>query len=644
MIAWNAVAPWRRWSGGRSIGALPLWLRRSYGLSSSFLKVSEEVQDAVVAGRPVIALETTIYTHGIFSPVCLDYAQILLLINSGVHRGGEVSMDISADLTELGRTPVTVISSGCKSFLDIPRTLEYLETQGVCVGTFADGRNGPIDFPAFFSRESGVRSPRVIQDEAEAAAIVHAQLKLHLSSGIHFANPVPEQYSMPKYEMDEVIAEALRCADLEGFHGSDNTPYVLSKIKELSGSRSVAANKGLIESNVKRATKVAVELMKLEQSFQRRPDQIEQNLGGVGHNVALAASYVGSSVAFCSVVADDLNGQAAMSMLRREKLNTMGIQILPPMLGLRTAQYIAINDRKKNLVLGMADMGILELSDRDLSFDTFWDPIFMRTKPDWLVVDANWSPGVLARWVTSARKHGARIAFEPVSTTKATRIFSKISTPAETTAVIDFSDSFPNHLIDLAAPNSMELASMHSAARDAGLFDSSGWWHVIDGLGMSNAGSRERLISVTSKSLVDQGIPQQSIQLLPFMPCILTKLGSQGVLVSQLLQPNDPRLTCPDAAPYILGRAPSQDGLVGGVYLRLFAPDQVLTGEEVVSVNGAGDTLLGVVIAGLARELGKNEERRLENIISVAQKASIKTLKSPDSVNADIKNLAMLFK
>lgn len=84
-----------------------------------------------------------------------------------------LSIDISsADLTELGRTPVTVISSGCKSFLDIPRTLEYLETEGVCVGTFADGRKGAVDFPAFFTRDSGVRSPRVIQDETEAAAIV----------------------------------------------------------------------------------------------------------------------------------------------------------------------------------------------------------------------------------------------------------------------------------------------------------------------------------------------------------------------------------------------------------------------------------------------------------------------------------------
>lgn len=92
----------------------------------------------------------------------------------GVHRGAENSMDISADLTELGRTPVAVISSGCKSFLDIPRTLEYLETQGVCVATFADGRdmtNG-VDFPAFWARQSGVKSPMTVKDEAEAAAII----------------------------------------------------------------------------------------------------------------------------------------------------------------------------------------------------------------------------------------------------------------------------------------------------------------------------------------------------------------------------------------------------------------------------------------------------------------------------------------
>lgn len=90
----------------------------------------------------------------------------------GVHRYGENSMDISADLTELGRTSVAVVSSGCKSFLDIPRTLEYLETQGVSVSTFADGREGKVEFPAFWTRESGISSPLTIQDEKEAAAII----------------------------------------------------------------------------------------------------------------------------------------------------------------------------------------------------------------------------------------------------------------------------------------------------------------------------------------------------------------------------------------------------------------------------------------------------------------------------------------
>ena len=90
----------------------------------------------------------------------------------GVHKAGQDTTDISADLTELGRTPVTVIPSGCKGFLDISRTLEYLETQGAGVGTFADGRDGSVDFPAFWSRDSGVKSPMVVRDEEHAANII----------------------------------------------------------------------------------------------------------------------------------------------------------------------------------------------------------------------------------------------------------------------------------------------------------------------------------------------------------------------------------------------------------------------------------------------------------------------------------------
>jgi pseudouridine-5'-phosphate glycosidase/pseudouridine kinase len=186
----------------------------------------------------------------------------------GVHRGAESSMDISADLTELGRTPVAVISSGCKSFLDIPRTLEYLETEGVTVGTFADGRTGKVDFPAFWSRDSGVRSPLTIESEKEAAAIIHAHLSLPLQSGLHFANPVPEEASISKDEMDVFIEEAIRQADAAGASGKDNTPFILSKIKELSGGRSLDANRALIVANVKRGTIVARELVALERESQ----------------------------------------------------------------------------------------------------------------------------------------------------------------------------------------------------------------------------------------------------------------------------------------------------------------------------------------------------------------------------------------
>ncbi|KAJ5142148.1 hypothetical protein N7526_003143 [Penicillium atrosanguineum] len=725
---------------------------------SKFLQVSEEVRDAVATGKPVVALETTIYTHGFPYPDNVALASLLesvVRVNGGVpatigiiggvakvgmsaeeiielastvenasalkvsrrdlgyicgmglagkrihggttisgtmilselagikifgtgglggvHRGGENSMDISADLTELGRTPVTVISSGCKSFLDIPRTLEYLETEGVCVGTFADGREGSVDFPAFFTRDSGFRSPRTIQNEAEAAAIVYAQSKLPVMSGIHFANPVPLESSVSKPEMDRIIEEAVRLANVEGYH-------------ELSGGKSVIANRALIENNVQRATRVAVELAKLEEQDREyaarhmpaipnivqpnhdtakpqdafkaaqpaAPPQVEiadvmvagslaidlscdftpfhnelaliapvphtsnpavigQSLGGVGHNVALAATYVGSDVLFCSVVADDLSGRAALASLEKEGLSTAGVQVLPSTPGTRTAQYVAINDAKKDLVVAMADMGIVELPEHRLDFDGFWEPLMERTKPAWVVVDANWHPEVLKKWSTIARKHGARVAFEPVSTAKSRRLFGRDATG--TCATIGPEQVVPNHTISLACPNRLELTSMYAAARETDLFESRGWWAVIDAMNLSPTGSRERLVYVTSAALVDQGIPQQSIQLLPFIPCIITKL---------------------EYAPYILARAQASDAPFGGVYMRLFPPAVNLDPEDVVSVNGAGDTLLGVTVAGLAK---KGDAARVEDVISVAQEASRRTLTSAGGVSQELVGL-----
>lgn len=167
-------------------------------------------------------------------------------------------MDVSADLTELGRTRMAVISSGCKGFLDIPRTLEYLETQGVLVSTFADGRKGNVDFPAFWARDSGAKSPFVVQTEEEAAAMILAQESLGIESGLLFANPIPEESSIPRQEMDAIIEQAVAESLSQGAHGSLNTPFILGRIRDLSEGRSVPANKALVRANVERAAKIAL--------------------------------------------------------------------------------------------------------------------------------------------------------------------------------------------------------------------------------------------------------------------------------------------------------------------------------------------------------------------------------------------------
>ena len=183
----------------------------------------------------------------------------------GVHRGWQETFDISADLTELGRTRVAVVSSGCKGFLDIPATLEYLETQGVFVSTFADGRDGEVEFPAFWVRNSGVKSPYTLENDRQAAAIIQAQEQLGIESGILLANPIPQEHSMLKQEVESAIETAVAEATRLGFSGAVNTPYILTRIRELTSGQSTAANIALVRSNVERATKIALELSNMEE-------------------------------------------------------------------------------------------------------------------------------------------------------------------------------------------------------------------------------------------------------------------------------------------------------------------------------------------------------------------------------------------
>ena len=170
----------------------------------------------------------------------------------GVHRGVSESFDISADLTELASTCVCVVSAGAKAILDIPRTLEMLETLGVPVVCF-----GTSEFPAFYSRSSGLPAPLRSDTPEEVAAILAAQRALRLPQGILVAQPVPEAEEIPRQTMDAWIAQALGELGDRQISGKAVTPFLLSRIVELSGGSSLETNVKLFHNNVRLACRIA---------------------------------------------------------------------------------------------------------------------------------------------------------------------------------------------------------------------------------------------------------------------------------------------------------------------------------------------------------------------------------------------------
>ena len=378
------------------------------------------------------------------------------------------------------------------------------------------------------------------------------------------------------------------------------------------------------------------------------PASIGQSLGGVGHNVARAASLMGSDVRFCSAVGDDLSGKEALQALSQEGLGSAAVKILPGEASRRTAQYISVNEQNKDLAIAMADMSILnvpEAGEEDVirqAFTDLWEPQLTESKPTHLVVDANWPPKYLQMWLKAASTIGAHVTFEPVSNAKSTIPFELPAVPGQNQ--VDSLPAFPFQAISLASPNSYELAAMHTAARERGFFERQDWWEVIDALGIPSTGARVAMAMATSSELVDQGIPQQGVQLLPFIPSICTKLGSKGVLVTQLLKAGDPRLTSGEYAPYILSRCNNDTDLtlgVGGVYMRLFPPSEQVEAADIVSVNGVGDTFVGTLVAQLAKAKSQGVEKGVEECIDIAQKAAVLTLKSSQAVSPDLSALKL---
>lgn len=302
---------------------------------SSYLKVKPEIEETLKKGKPVVALESTIISHGMPYPenikmakeverivrengavpatiailngvltVGLNEEELELLGNSegvlkasrrdlpfivakelngattvaatmiiaamagikvfatggigGVHRHAQETFDISADLQELANTNVAVVCAGAKSILDIGLTLEYLETQGVPVVGF-----GTDEFPAFYTRKSGFKVDYRVDSEVELAKALKAKWDMGLKGGLVVGNPIPYEYEMNYDDINNAITEALVEADKKGIKGKEATPFLLSKVKEITKGKSLESNIQLVYNNAKLAAKLALELSRL---------------------------------------------------------------------------------------------------------------------------------------------------------------------------------------------------------------------------------------------------------------------------------------------------------------------------------------------------------------------------------------------
>jgi len=225
------------------------------GTSKEVAKVSRRDMPVIVAGKKNGA--TTVASTMIIA----DMAGIRVFVTGGiggVHREASQTFDISADLTELAQTPVAVVCAGVKSILDIGLTLEYLETMGVpVIGYQTD------EFPAFYTRSSGYKVLHKANSPSELAAVLKAKWDLALKGGVVVANPIPEEFAMEPELISRSISQALENAKQLGITGKDITPFLLSKIKEITRGKSLDSNIRLVFNNAKVGALLAAEYAKL---------------------------------------------------------------------------------------------------------------------------------------------------------------------------------------------------------------------------------------------------------------------------------------------------------------------------------------------------------------------------------------------
>lgn len=401
----------------------------------------------------------------------------------GVHRDAQSTFDISADLTELGRTPVAVICAGVKSILDIELTLEYLETQGVLVSTFGD----KLDFPAFFTPESGFKSPYNVQSPVEAAKLIDANLSLGSSSGIVIAVPISKEESANGLEIEKATQTALKEARDQGVLGKEVTPFVLQRVNDITEGQSLQSNIALIKNNARVGSSIAVELCKIRKlketnavsghnklretpdlatewsELQRpvviggsnvdfiataetvipeasNPGQVRMSFGGVGRNLAECLARLGLKPILVSAVGTDPLGVMLLKHCEELKMMTRGIYTSNVN---HTATYSALMSQNGDYHMAVGDMNIHKVITPD-NILAFEEPI--RHAP-LVMLDSNISQEAIDHACSFCGENHIPVWFEPTCILKSQKPF--------------LSEAW--HNITYASPNLKELKSMNEA-------------------------------------------------------------------------------------------------------------------------------------------------------------------------------------
>uniref|UniRef100_A0A1I8M1H9 Carbohydrate kinase PfkB domain-containing protein n=1 Tax=Musca domestica TaxID=7370 RepID=A0A1I8M1H9_MUSDO len=500
----------------------------------------------------------------------------------GVHRDGHISLDVSADLVELGRTPVVVVSSGVKSILDIPRTLEYLETQGVSVAAY----NNEGKFPDFYTRDSGCKAPYNLKGPQDAAALIKALQDLNLQSGMLIGVPIPEDYALDKDMVRKAIDEAHKEALAKGVEGKNVTPFMLAAVANITKGNSLRANIALIKNNAKVAAEIACELSGGDgnkpclNSPRKQPPpmiigasmldlcstmiddsplaldgatyqtKVKESAGGVGRNLAESIHKLHGDASFISVVGNDHTGKSLLQLMPDSLCSKIHVDSKNT-----TSICSILFDKNGNCKLCLANMDIHKTISGKLVEQHEQD----FQKSPLIIIDGNLSVEAIDSILTLAKRHNKPVFFEPTDMLIAGKPFQLSQ------------QQFRQ--IKCISPNVYELKTIVET-----LCSKKIEWDPNSSL----AAGQEQLIRDCTNLLK---------QIEDHFDCIVVTLGSHGVLVNIRGESFQHRFFNSDSEHY----TPPQEK----THMRRFYKAPVVA--DIVNVSGAGDSFSGGFITGLLR-------------------------------------------